>query len=350
MSRLVEAALQASVRAMTERNRQQAYAVILRDRLIDALENELDERCQRFLIRHQPAAGHLRYVYGVIKINNELERVGDYAKSIARQYLTVSSIQPPPPFNQIAEIANLAIPILRNAIQAFAEQDAELARATRAMEKGRRIDALRASILQQLIRMLAEGRLPSGALPPLMVIANRFERVADQGGNICEEVLYMCTGEDVKHGEEKILRILFVDQGGSSRAQMAEAIGKALGLKEVLFSSAAVAPEALDSRAVRFMSAKGIDIGAQVPRHLHQIVDLENYAAIIALGEGTRDLELPPGNTVNLAWEVPDPSQTQGPEEEIQAAYERTFEYLRAHIHDLVHAVFGEGQGKEGVP
>ncbi|MFH1566596.1 MAG: phosphate signaling complex protein PhoU [Gemmatimonadota bacterium] len=347
MSRLVDQALRTGVRAIAEDNRQLAYAVILRDRFIDALENELDELCQKFLVRHQPVAGNLRYVYGIIKINNELERVGDYAKSIARHFLAVSSIEPPPPFGKIVEIANLAIPVLRNAIQAFAELDPELARATRAAEKGRGIDSLRSSIHRELIQLHAQGILPSGALPHLMVIVNRFERVGDQGGNICEEVLYMCTGEEVKHREEEILRILFVDERNACRAQMAEGIGNALALKKVLFISAGVAPETVDTRTVRFMAGKGIDISGHTAKYLNQVVDLENCAVIITLGAGTRDLNLPAGNTVSIAWEVQDPSQMQGSDEEIQAAYEETFSYLNTHIHDLVQAVFGEDRENE---
>jgi len=346
MGRLAEGALRTVVQAIVDWNRQLAYAVILRDRFIDAMENGLDERCQKFLIRHQPAAGHLRYVYGVIKINNELERIGDYAKSIARQFLAISSIEPAPPCGKIVEIANLAIPIVRNALQAFADQDADLARATRAKEKGKSIDNLRASINRELVQLHAEGKLHSGALTPLMTIANRFERVADQAGNICEEVVYMCTGEEVRHREEAVLRVLFVDERDSCRAQMAEGIGNALGLQQIQFSSAGVQPGELDPRTVRFMAEKGIDISRHTPKYLHQIVDLENYAVIITLSAEARDLNLPPGNTVNIGWEVEPPYRQGGSEEEIRAAYERTFNYLQTHIHDLVQAIFGEQQAQ----
>ncbi len=346
MGRLAEGALRTVVRAIVEWNRQWAYAVILRDRFIDAMENGLDERCQKFLIRHQPVAGQLRYVYGVIKINNELERIGDYAKSIARQFLAISSIEPAPPCDELVKIADLSIPVLRNALQAFADQDAELARVTRAKEKGKAIDNLRTQIHGDLVQRHAQGKLHSGALTPLMTIANRFERVADQAGNICEEVVYMCTGEEVRHREEVVLRILFVDERDACRAQMAAAIGNALGLERVEFNSAGVQPGRLDPRTVRFMAEKGIDISQHTPKYLGQIVDLEHCAVIITLGEEARDLNLPPGNTVNIGWEVEPPYRHSGSEEEIRAVYERTYEYLQTHIHDLVQAIFGEQQAE----
>ena len=85
MGSLAEAALKTSMRALVERNRQTAYSVIVRDQRIDELEKEIDRLCLEFIVRQQPVAGTLRFAYAAIKINSELERVGDYAESIARQ-------------------------------------------------------------------------------------------------------------------------------------------------------------------------------------------------------------------------------------------------------------------------
>ena len=92
MAHLAGRALDGALRAFIECDRQVAYAVILRDRRIDELERELDRLCLEFLVRQQPAAKHLRFVYSTIKINLELERVGDYAESIARQIIKLSAI------------------------------------------------------------------------------------------------------------------------------------------------------------------------------------------------------------------------------------------------------------------
>lgn len=74
--------------ALLQRDRQLAYSVILRDQDVDALDTELDRRCMEFIVRHQPARSNLRFVYSASKITSQLERVGDYAESIARQVLT----------------------------------------------------------------------------------------------------------------------------------------------------------------------------------------------------------------------------------------------------------------------
>ncbi len=316
MGELVEHALRSSLQALTERNRQLAYSVILRDRYIDELEKELDRLCQVFLVRQLPAGGHLRFVYAVIKINNELERIGDYAESIARQFQAVSSIEVPPSFDKFVDIANLSISMLRNAIKSFIEQDAELAKATMKMEKiDKDVDSIRYSIHDDLVHLREAGKLPSEALPPLMIIASRFERVADQACNICEEVLFMCTGKDIKHEGKGVFRILFVDERDSCRAQMAEGIGNSLGLERFQFGSAGISPKPVDTKTVKFMAEKGIDITGQTSKYLNQIPDLEHYDVIISLcKEAEVAFPPPPTKTVSIRWNIDDPSKFHGSE------------------------------------
>ena len=92
MAGLAQSALSDSVSALLKKNGQLAYSVILRDQEIDEYEKEIDRLCLEFLIRQQPVAGSLRFVYATIKINLELERIGDYAESIARRGLVVNSV------------------------------------------------------------------------------------------------------------------------------------------------------------------------------------------------------------------------------------------------------------------
>ena len=97
MSALTEKALETCVKALTERSRQLAYAVILRDRYIDEMEKEIDRLCLEFLVRQQPVASLLRFAYATIKINSELEEVGDLAETIARQILKLDKVDMPVP-------------------------------------------------------------------------------------------------------------------------------------------------------------------------------------------------------------------------------------------------------------
>ncbi|MBI5445782.1 MAG: phosphate transport system regulatory protein PhoU, partial [Deltaproteobacteria bacterium] len=115
MCDLVDKALRDCVKALVENNRQLAYAVILRDDLIDEKEKELDRLCLEFLVRQQPVAGMLRLAYSTIKINQELEQVGDYAENIARQSLKLGDLPTEVPKDRFVEIANLSITMLRDA-------------------------------------------------------------------------------------------------------------------------------------------------------------------------------------------------------------------------------------------
>ena len=348
MGELVEKALKTCLGAIEGNDRQLAYAVILRDRHIDELEETLESLCQRFLIKHLPVASQMRFVYSVIKINTELERVGDYAKSIARRFLVVSDLGAQASYPKLIDIANLAIPFLRNALRAFSESDAELAKATREREKERAIDNLRYEIHHDLIQLHIQNELPSEALVPLVTIVSCLERVANQASNICEEVLYMCTGEDLRHDYQQILRVLFVAEHDACRGQMAAGIGNTLEPHRILFSSAGVASQPMDTKTVELMAEKGIDISDQKSKYLNQILDLKDYAIIVSLcEEAERALPSLSSRPVRISWEVQDPSRIEGTEKAVHAAYQKTFQFLDTHIREMTQAILGDDIDKE---
>jgi protein-tyrosine-phosphatase len=282
----------------------------------------------------------LRFVYATIKINKDLERIGDYAESVARQVLTVSQFESPPPYEKFVELAELAIHMVHDTVQAFLDHNADLAKQTMSIEE--RADALRNAINAELVNLEREGKLPLEALAPLTTIARRFERVTDQAKNICEDVLYMCTGEFTKHPGTEAFRILFVDTANDCLSQMAEAIGNALGTPRFVFDSAGVAPQAVDPRTARFLASKGLDISRQAAKSLEQVPHLEHHQVIVALdAEAKRAFPPPPTKTVCLMWKIKNPSQVQGSAEEIQAAYEAAYQLLTTDIRDSVEAIQG---------
>ena len=302
----------------------------------------MDHLCLKFLVKQQPVAGHLRLAYSVIKINSQLERVGDYAEAIARQFLILDDMDWPPDYEASVAVIETTIRMIHNAVQAFADEHAELATETLKMEKDRIVDHQRAQILTDLIREHSEGKLSSEALVPLMTIANRCERIGDQAGNICEEILYILTGEDRRQEKKHIIRVLFVDEHDACRNQMAEGISNALGLTRIKFSSAGLETESIDPKTVQFMAEKGIDISHQTPSYIDQILRPEDYHVIISLSEATEGVLLPPSSkTVSMTWHIQAPSRVEGSDEEIQTAYERTFQYLDTHIREFVQAILG---------
>jgi phosphate transport system protein len=342
MAGLAEKALGMCVQALAERNRQHAYAVILRDQYIDELEKEVDRLCLEFLVRQQPVAGVLRFAYAAIKINLELERVGDYAESIARQSLKLIAMeQVSIPLERYQEMANLSIPMLHDAIEAFVKQDAALARKTIDIEET--VDALKSRLNADLVKLFREQQMPFEALNALMMITRRLERVSDQARNICQETLYMCTGEQAKHPEAELFRILFVDEHNSCRSQMAEALATALGHPRFVFASAGVDPQPIEQKTIAFMKGKGFDLSRMAPKAFHHVPNLDHYHVVVALAkEARRAFPQSAHKLVFLDWHVPDPSRKTGTPEEIQQAYEQTCRFLQEHLKDLMDAILGE--------
>ena len=341
MSALAERALRDCVEALSSGDRQRAYAVILRDQYIDEKEKEIDRLCLEFLVRQQPVGLPLRLAYSTIKINLELERVGDYAESVARQLLRLGSLPPPAPIRErIVEMANLSIPMLHDAIDAFVRQDPTLAKGVILVEPA--VDALLGKLNSDLLEALQQKLVQPEMLEPLVNIGRRFERVADQARNVCMETLYMCTGEYAKHPGADTFRILFVGEHNACRSQMAEAIAQSLGQPKFIFSSAGVDPRAIDPRTLAFMKEKGFDISRMAPKAIYQVPNLDHYQVIVGVAhEAQQAFPRSPRKMVYVDWSIDDPSRVQGSPEEVRAAYEATFTFLSSHVRDLVGAVLG---------
>jgi phosphate transport system protein len=343
MAGLSGRALEASLQALVQWSRQLAYGVILRDQHIDERETELNRLCLEFLVRHQPAAGHLRFVFTAIQINKELERIGDYAESVARQVLSVSGLEHQPPHAIFVELGELSIRMLREAVQAFLQKDADLAQRTMALEE--QANVLRNSINAELMELSRRNQLSAAALTPLMTIARRYERVSDQAKNLCEEVLYMCTGEFAKHKAGDTFRILFFDLRNACLSQMAEGLGNAMHVPRFQFSSAGAAPQPLDARALEFLAGKGLDISAQASKALEQVPHWEQFQVVVALGAQARKaLPTRPGKTVYFTWPIKDPAEVEGSPDQVKAAFESAYSSLEAHIKELLGAILEEPQ------
>ena len=341
MFQLDKRALHDVLKAQEDNNRQLAYAVILRDYRIDDLEEEIDRLCLEFIVRQQPVALHLRFAYVTIKINQELERIGDYCESIARQILKTSHLDPRPPTDMFREIANLTIPMLEDSINAYLNQDAELAKGTMDVEE--KIDEVRDNINAAVYKLQKDGKIPINALNPLMTIARRFERTSDQAKNICEEVVYMVTGEYAKHKVTEMFRILVVDNHGACRSQMAEGIATSMGLPNLIVTGAGLEAEPLDQDTIKFMSEKDVDISHGTTCSVEQVPNLDHYQVIIALTRDAKSvLPKPPTKVIGLEWDCPDPMTIDGSAEEKQSAFEQAYNYLRTNLQDLSEAILGD--------
>jgi phosphate transport system protein len=344
MAALDDQALTKAFQAFLTQDRQPAYSVILCDQDVDARETELDRLCLEFIVRHQPASSHLRFVYSASKIVNELERVGDYAEGIARHVLTLSALTLEVPLDQFSEMANLAIPMVHNAVRAFVDRNADLARTT--MEVEPRVNEVRDSLSAQLVEWREQGLLPLEALPPLIDVTRRFERVSDRATNICEEALYFATGEYLRHIPREGFPVLFLDETNGCLSRLAEAIGNRLGAKRFSFASAGLTAGPMDPQTIRFLADKGLEISHQPSRSVGEITQFDQIRMIVSLGKGAALVlpRRPSKKTVWLDWILPDPSKARGTAAEVRAVYEQAYETLTAHVEDLVQAVLGKDE------
>jgi phosphate transport system protein len=340
MLALDEQALTRAFQAFLKRDRQLAYSVILRDQDVDALETELDRQCVEFMVRHQPVASHLRFIYSASKIVTEMERIGDYAESVARQVLLLSSIDFDVPTDKYDEIVSLAVPMLHNAVRAFIDKNPDLARTTMAIEP--RVNQIRDRIGADLVEWRQQALLPLEALTPMLTIARRYERVSDQATNICEQALYFATGEYMRHMPREGFRVLFVDQDNGCLSRLAEAAGNDIGARRFTFSSAGVTAGVVDPQTVRFFAEKGVDISGRTSRSVSEVPQLEQTEVMVALStEAERVFPRKPAKTLCLRWSVPDPSKARGTPDEIRAQYDLAYRTLSSHIRDLVQAILG---------
>jgi phosphate transport system protein len=349
MVALDEQALTRGLEAFLKGDRQLAYSVILRDQDVDALETELDRLCIEFIVRHQPAAGLLRFVYSASKIVGALERIGDYAESIARQVLLMTAGPPAVPTDRFVEIANLAIPMLHNSMRAFLEKNPDLARTTVANEP--RVNQVRDAINADLVGWRQRGELALEDLPAMITVARRFERVSDQATNICEEALYFATGEYQRHRVREGFRVLFVDDDNSCTSQIAEAVANQKAPRRFTFASAGIQAGVVDPRTIQFLADKGIDASHQRAKVVSDIPELDQVQVIVALcKEGQKAFPKRPAKTLGIDWFVPNPSKVRGNVAEIRTAYEAAFDSLSNHIDDLVQAILEDPINEHAQP
>jgi len=331
-------ALEDSVVALTRRDAKLAYEAILRDSRIDDLESAIDAECVEFMVRHIPVAKNLRFAHSVAKIVVELERIGDYAESINRQAILLSQAPWTPDLDKFAELANVAIEMLKQSMRAFLDEDEVLAARTR------QLDSLANRLHQEIYHGLST-RVPASSeelstLFALLTVANRFERVADQAKNVCDEIAYIVTGVSVKHKLERDVYILFVSTARSCRSSMAEQIGRKIAGDRFAFAAAGLADGAPDPRAVRFLATKGIDLRSSQPTPLGEIGDLSRYKTVVAIGaEAAAAVPKRLGfRTIRLEWDVADPSAASSDD---AAAYAAVYDDLVSRITELIRDLHG---------
>jgi len=202
MGGLVEEQIVKAVGALASGDIVVLDGVIGDDHRVNAMEVGLDESCSQIIARRQPAAGDLRLVMAVIKTITDLERVGDEAEKIARMAKLIHAAERQHmPRLELKHVANLALSMLRQALDAFARLDVNAA--LRVVKQDRGVDDEFRSILRQLITFMMEDPRAISRCLETLFIAKAIERIGDHAKNMAEYVVYMVEGRDVRHTREE---------------------------------------------------------------------------------------------------------------------------------------------------
>src|ERR1019366_2332497 len=200
MAGLVESAIHQSVSALVERDDQLAKEVLWKEAQINQKDVEIDEFATRLLALYQPMARDMRFLTAAIKINGDLERMGDLAVNITERALTLMREPAVKPLIDIPRIADLAESMVHRALDAFAKHDADMARDVLLADDA--VDRLRDAVYDELLSFMQEERSTINRAVSLMFIAQNLERIADHSTNIAEDVLFAVKGVDVRHHNE----------------------------------------------------------------------------------------------------------------------------------------------------
>ena len=194
----VEQQLQNAVRAVTEGDSALAEDVIKEERLVDEMEVDIDEACILIIARRQPAASDLRLVMMVTKAINDLERIGDEAKKIANHAVILSEQDGTSEgYKEVRHLGQSVTSMLSNALDAFARFDVEAAMKT--LEEDAQIDLEYKTALRELVTyMMEDPRSISRVINVLWVIRS-LERIGDHAKNLCEQIVYVVKGKDIRH-------------------------------------------------------------------------------------------------------------------------------------------------------
>ena len=197
MSGLVEQAIFNALNALKNRDIERSQKVIDEDDHIDKTELEIERSCVELIRREAPMAGDLRRIISALHIAGELERIGDYAEGIAKISITMGEQPPPKELIDIPRMGDMAVNMLKRALEAFISRDPDHVRTTSIeLEKDDdEVDDLYAKVQADLMELVKAAPANAERATYLMWVAHNVERVADRAMNIVERALYQATGE-----------------------------------------------------------------------------------------------------------------------------------------------------------
>jgi phosphate transport system protein len=197
MGGLAEENVRLAVKGLVNRDHELIDQVLLGDEPLNALHIEIDNRSFTLLALYQPMAADLRTIVAAVKINTDLERVGDLAVNIAEAARRYASHVPVKKLIDIPQMASIAQSMLRDALDAFVRRDVNLAQ--RVLDEDDRLDSLKTQIFRELLTYMLQDVSTIEPALDLILISRHLERIGDHATNIAEDVIFIVSARDVRH-------------------------------------------------------------------------------------------------------------------------------------------------------
>lgn len=201
MALMVSEAVQNSILSLTKRDSEMAKKVIEEDKNINLMENEIDELCVNYIALYQPKATDLRFITTAMKINTDLERMGDLAVDIAERAIELNEEPQIKPYVDIPRMCQIVQGMVKDSIRAFVEKDSNLAKEV--VLRDDEVDSLVVQIYNELLMFMVQDPKLIPRATKITFVSKYLERIADHSTNICEDVYWFVEGKVLKHQELK---------------------------------------------------------------------------------------------------------------------------------------------------
>ncbi|MPZ09222.1 MAG: phosphate signaling complex protein PhoU [Kiloniellaceae bacterium] len=219
MGGVAEAQLASAIEALVRRDSDLARKVVAGDEAIDQMDLELDENAVRTLALRQPMANDLREVISALKISGDLERIGDYAKNVAKRTLALNQLTPHEAARSIPRMAKLVQAIIKDVLDAYANHDPN--RAIDVWHRDEEVDEMYTALFRELLTYMMEDPRNITPCTHLLFIAKNIERIGDHATNIAETTHYLSTGKRIHGGRPKgdmsSFQVVNPDDDGNNR-------------------------------------------------------------------------------------------------------------------------------------
>lgn len=341
MTRTVEEMIEASGRALLERQSTLARDVTRRDNDVNRLEVETDGLCLRILARRQPVASDLRFITTALKVVTDLERIGDLCVNVCERVIELNQEPPLPELEDLGRMAEICRAMVRDALEAFTSADVEKARSV--VEEDKKVDVFYAQVFRRLLSFMVEDPATIHRATRLLAVAKNLERMGDHATNLAEMVVFMVEGRDIRHaggpgGPEPHAfphGVLFLCVHNSARSQMAEGWARKLFPYPVrIWSAGSLPAPSVHPFAVRVMEEVGIDLTGHRPKRISDVPigDIDTIITLCA-----EEVCVPVSETMHCeTWAMPDPAAVSGSEEERLQAFRNVRDEIGSKVKALL--------------